>query len=285
MFYTIQLLQLHTKASRISEIHMEILEKTQKRLESHVQSILSSEFYASSLKLLQPLPFKRIRCIALGSPTQEFQALYQLAYLKLLAKEFDLIPEHVSLYDPVFTGDDIHLLESFNYVVEESEDTSPQYTSETLYYMPHAPRSVTDHFLATVKPSWILGNDVRVTMGSLSKSKFFLEYPRLAKLVHIAELQGLLLKDDLNIKLPQLNSLDLQLKSLDLHQSEFTVVTRRKRNRSKKNIYVEPKLDYDLIEVYFDKISVVRIESPPSAPWNDSFSDLALNTINHMQHG
>lgn len=251
---------------------MERLEKTQKRLESHIQTIEASGFYKSSLKLLQPLSFKRIRCIALGSPTQEFQALYQLAYLKLLAKEFDIRPENISLYDPIFTEDDTHLLAIIEkYVVEETEQTSPQYSSETLYYMPHAPRSVTDRFLATERPRWILGNDVRVTIGSLTLAKFFAEYPRLAKLVHLAEQQ---LKDT-----PSSG----QQHPVTLQQSEFTVVARRKRNRPKKNVYVEPKLDYDLIDVYFDHISITRIESPESVPWNDSFSDLALNTITQME--
>lgn len=260
---------------------MEKLEKTQKRLESHIQTISSSDFYKFSLKLLQPLPFKRIRCIALGSPTQEFQALYQLAYMKLLAKEFDIRPEYISLYDPVFTEDDTHLLAIIEkYVVEETEHTSPQYTSETLYYMPHAPRSVTDHFLATVRPRWILGNDVRVTIGSLTRKKFFVEYPRLAKLVHLAEQLDLRLKDAPSIE--EQNPGSLQQKIESLQKSEFTVVTRRKRNRPKKNVYVEPKLDYDLINVYFDNISITRIEGPESAPWNDSFSDLALNIINHI---
>lgn len=260
---------------------MASLENVQKRLASHVETIQSTEFLEQSLKLLRQLPFKNIRCIALGSPTQEFQALYQLALLKLLAKEFDIPPANISLYDPIFTDDDVHLLTTFEkYVVDENEQTSPHYTSETLYYMPHAPRSVTDRFLANVKPKWILGNDVRVTAGSLSQAKFLEEYPRLAKLVHIAEVRNTDAKEaSNNVSTDSMAS----PRTPGLQQSEFKVVTRRKRNRPKKHVYVEPKLDYDLVDVYFDTITVTRIDSPDSAPWNDSFSDLALNVINPIE--
>lgn len=239
------------------------LEGIEKRLAANLRTISSSQFYTSTIDKLRDIPFKRIRCLALGSPTQEFQALYQLALLKLIAKEFSIPPENVSLYDPVFSADDEHLLVTIEqYVVEEKENSSPHCVSDTLYYMPHAPRSVTDNFLDIVKPVWVLGNDVRVTMGSLSKSKFLLQYPRLAKLVHLAEL---------NV---QLNS------DVPTPLEDFTVVTgRRRRNRPKKNIYVEQDLDYNLVDVYFDNVTITRMESPASAAWNDSFSDLALNII------
>lgn len=241
------------------------MEAVKKRLLAHSETLLLSEFYKSCVELLRPLSFKKIRCLALGSPTLEFQALYQLALLKLIAKEFEILPENISLYDPAFTDEDNTLLVTEeHYVVEEAENTSP---SDTLYYMPHAPRSVTDSYLHNVKPIWVLGNDVRVTMGSLSKNKFLDQCPRLAKLVHFAEANN---KPKTSPPAPL---------------SDFSVVTgRRRRNGPKKNVYVEPVLDYDLVDVYFDNITVTRIESPASPPWNNSFSDLALNTIHSIEN-
>lgn len=134
--------------------------------------------------------------------------------------------------------------------------------------MPHAPRSVTNQLLLDEKPQWILGNDVRVTMGTLSKLKFLLEYSPLAKLVHMAE------KAEADKKLETNKTGEDPSKT----QDEFTVVRRRKK-RPGKTVYVEPELDYHLVEVYFDRITITRIESPSSAAWASSFSDLALNEI------
>lgn len=270
------------------------MEVVQKRLASHMEAISATEFFTCSVKLLRDVPFKRIRCLALGSPTQEFQALYQLAYLKLVAKEFSVDPSHVSLYDPVFSAEDIELLtELEHYVVTESdedndlepetegatkaegkEDQDGTIDAETLYYMPHAPRSVTNRMLETFKLRWILGNDVCVTMGSLGKVKFFNEYPTLAKAVHLAEKNH-----------PQQDKTQQNSEQNNDKSQEFTVVTRRRRGRPRKNQYVEPDIDYDLLEVYFDHVTVTRIPSPAAAPWNDSFSDLALNYIGSRARG
>lgn len=242
---------------------MASLEVIEKRLADHIQTLSASEFLASSFELLRGIPFKRIRCLALGSPTLEFQALFQLAYLKLIAKEFEIPLLNVSLYDPVFTADDEHLLSTIeHYIVEDKHIVPKNSTPDILYFMPHAPRSVTNLLLHTAAPIWILGNDVRVTMGTLSKLKFLLEYPYLAKLVHLSEL----------------GSPRQPVSAASLTLDEFTVV-RRKKKRPGKNVYVEPELDYDLVEVYFDHVTISRIESPLSAPWSSSFSDLALNVI------
>lgn len=238
------------------------LEVIEKRLSAHTEVLSKSEFFTATVELLRDIPFKRIRCLALGSPTEEFQALFQLAYLQLIIKEFEILPKCVSLFDPIFTPQDEHLLTTVHhYSVEEHH--SPEETSDILYFMPHAPRSVTSQLLLDEKPQWILGNDVRVTMGTLSKLKFLLEYPPLAKLVHMAE---------------KAEKAEKAHNTGEKTQEEFTVVRRRKK-RPGKSVYVEPELDYDLVEVYFDQITITRIESPSSAAWASSFSDLAINVI------
>lgn len=222
-----------------------LLAAVRARLEGHREAIAKTDFYTRSLELLEDVPFKSIRCLALGSPAHEFQALYQLAFLQLVASHFSI--KKITVYDPIFSETDKVLFKVLNLDVDASEAADPH----TLYYMPHAPRSVTEKLILSVQPRWVLGNDFAVTMGTMTKAKFLAAYPHLAKLVHMAEP-------------PQPKS------------DGFSTVSRRRR--PKKNVYVEPELDYDF-PVYFTGISIERIDSGHNERWKDSFSDMALNVI------
>ena len=231
------------------------------KLQNHESCVKSSGLYSHAVSLLEPLKFTRIRCLALGSPTQEFQALYQLAFLNLIVSHFGVLPENVSLYDPAFTSEDIQLLENeLKYTVMGPDNGTnvPETTKSTLFYMPHAPRSLTESILRHSEPLWFLANDFSVTMGTLTKAKFLEQYPLLASLVNLHEKSG--------------------HKSKILENDGFTPV-KRKRNRARKIVYVEPDLDYGSVETYFSGIQINRIQADDEAPWKDSFSDLALNVV------
>lgn len=240
---------------------LRLIDSVRQRLQRHEETISASGLFHASVSALENLPFSRIHCLALGSPTLEFQALFQLAYLTLLANKFGIAADKIDLYDPVFDENDKHLLETvLRYRIA---DVLPGENSKTtLYYMPHAPRSVTDMFIASIEPRWILGNDVTVTMGTLGKARFLAEYPTLATLVHLAE--TLSKEPEGQNEKPELDG--------------FQVAGRRRRG-NRKNVYVEPKCEYDLASMYFGRVTVERFVSPGNAPWKDSFSDLALNTI------
>lgn len=234
------------------------------KLQKHETAIAASPFYTRTVSVLRPLNFTHIRCLALGSPTQEFQALYQLAYLKLLVVEFDIPEAHISLYDPAFSPADILFLTSeLQYLVESPEQYTPslEIANKTLHYMPHAPRSLTELILCQQKPCWFLANDFSVTMGTLTKARFLEEYPTLATLVHLFEKKR---KDS-----PELT---------DTSDGFAPVVLRRRRNRPRKNVYVEPELEYNH-DTYFCDVTIERLETDFDAVWKDSFSDLALNVI------
>lgn len=242
---------------------LRLVDSVQQRLKKHEKTVSESSFFKLSVSALEKVAFTRIHCLALGSPTLEFQALFQLAYLRLLAERFAIAAEKIDLFDPVFDENDKHLLETvLGYRVADVVPSDDH--TATLYYMPHAPRSVTDKFIAEVEPKWILGNDVTVTMGTLGKSKFLAEYPTLATLVHLAE------------SLPKTS---VEKKSTDIPESDGFQVASGRRKGKRKNVYVEPKCEYDLALMYFNHITVERLVSPGNAPWKDSFSDLALNTI------
>lgn len=225
------------------------------KLLRHKKCIQSSLLYTDTIELLKPLKFDRIRCLALGSPCEEFQALYQLALLELLIDEFNILPNFVSIYDPAFTEKDESMFKDNGFIVESNNDWD---SGSTLFYMPHAPRSMTEILLNEKKPLYILGNDSSVTIGTLSSAKFLEKYPTLATIVHLHEQKEPQKKPDDN----------------------FIVASgRRRKNKQNKLVYVAPELEYDIESMYFKDINITRILSPESPAWNDSFSDFALNTF------
>lgn len=242
---------------------MASLEVIRSRLSRHETTVAASSLFTQSLELLPALKFTKIRCLALGSPTDEFQALYQLAYLRQIAQHLSI--EDISVWDPVFSENDRELFEVFNYKVEESECSDRSVVDTTLYYMPHAPRSFVDLFVGDIEPQWILGNDLTVTIGTLSKAKFLAQYPTLALLVKIAEDQAMNTKDCATDEA-----------SAAKNEGDEFVVVRRKRNRK---AFVEPVLEYNFDLVYFNNVQIDRLLVVDDAPWKDSFSDMALNNI------
>lgn len=224
------------------------------RLKGREAKVAESKLLKDLIDLLEPIKFNRIRCLALGSPSTEFQALYQLALLKLLTDKLSI--DSVTCYDPVFTDSDTQLLEGLRFSVDSMELDDPAIVSSTLYYMPHVPRSFTETFIKDIQPTYILGNDLTVTAGSLSKVKFLEQLPTLATLLHLAAGEDQKPKDD-----------------------GFSVVSSRRRKKSSKLVYKEPVLEYPVDEVYFRGVEITRITSDSDLPWKDSFSDMAFNII------
>lgn len=226
----------------------EAVQTARKRLQDRKTQLKDSVVFKKCLEFLKPHGFSRIRCLALGSPVNEFQALYQLAFLELLAEEHEI--KLVSCYDPVFTEEDVSLLKELKFEVSEQEDAS----EGTLYFMPHAPRTFMDEFIRDVKPNLILGNDITVTIGTLSSSAYLEQLPTLATLSHLAEKPELANDDG------------------------FAPVTSKKK-RNKKYVYEPPKLEYPVDLAYFDSIAIHRLPRENDPPYRDSFSDLALSVI------
>lgn len=220
------------------------------KLEGRKATINESRVFKKTVDLLVPIGFTRLRCLALGSPTAEFQALYQLAFLILLVEKFDV--KEVSCWDPAFSEDDKKLLGSLNFSVEEREESQSAVVARTLFYMPHAPRTFTNDFIKSIEPRWILGNDLAVTAGTLGKVKFLETLPTLATIVHMTEDQ------------------------VPKRDDGFSTVSRRKK-KNQKFVYKEPELEYPVKDMYFDQVQITRINGDSSQPWKDLFSDMALN--------
>ncbi|PVH23217.1 hypothetical protein CXQ85_002946 [Candidozyma haemuli] len=163
----------------------------------------------------------------------------------------------ISCYDPAFLPEDTQLLEKLEFTVDSEEISDPSSVAETLYYMPHAPRSFTETFIKDIQPKWILGNDLNVTAGTLTKAKFLEQLPTLATIQYlIGDGEDVKPKDD-----------------------GFSVVSSRRKKKNSKLVYKEPVLEYPVGEMYFSKVEISRIKSDSNQPWKDSFSDMALNVI------
>lgn len=105
-----------------------------------------------------------IRCLALGSPTEADNPRYQLALLLLLKKKFNI--ERITAWDPEFTEKDNDLLKSFDIQVVEVLDlpNDDKIWQSYLWYLPHAPLSLTESFLRKILENeltfTVIGNDI-----------------------------------------------------------------------------------------------------------------------------
>ncbi|EGW31920.1 uncharacterized protein SPAPADRAFT_61023, partial [Spathaspora passalidarum NRRL Y-27907] len=160
-------------------------DKTKQSLSQYQKTIAESNLFASITKSLSPASdgITTIRCLALGSPIESINARYQLALLVELAK--NVSASHISVYDPVFTPEDIDLFKDIFENVDTLEEFKTNSTT-TLYFLPHAPLDLTETIFKTHEPMFVLANDIVSHTDRLTKAKLLETYPVLATMVHIA---------------------------------------------------------------------------------------------------
>ncbi|KAI5964052.1 uncharacterized protein KGF55_001994 [Candida pseudojiufengensis] len=207
------------------------------------QIIKNSKFYTEIKHSLHNHEFKRIRCLALGSPIESSNSRYQYALLLLLIELLNI--KEISIYDPIFNEKDKELLRNF-----KIEETYPYPKDEnTLFYMPHLPLKIMEQIINTEKPVYFIGNDIVSHTDRLSKQKLNELYPSMSILLH-------LLNDSTN-------------------NDGFTKVIKRRKQ------YKEPEINYDYNSVYFKDIEIKRYLNNfnKTDPWGTSFSDLAFHKL------
>lgn len=218
------------------------MERLQLKITENRDVIRKSEFF-NEIKSSIDVPFTRIRCLALGSPSQSSDARYQYA---LLLELIDLLGvKEVSLYDPVFTEEDKQLFGG--YKVEETFNQPQDKT--VLFYIPHLPLEVMEQVVNNEKPVYFLGNDVIAHTDRLTKKKLAELYPSMAIMV--------------------------QYLDKGKFDDGFTKVTKSRKK------YKEPEITYDFNSVYFNNVKIIRYlhNFNKSDPWGNSFSDLALHKL------
>lgn len=226
------------------------------RLDLFRKTIQLSKLLEQTHTLLKDSNITKIRCLALGSPTESTPALYQLAYVLEIAEKLDVLPRKVSHHDPVFTNEDKLLLHSVENVVEEEyKDPEP---ASTLYFLPHAGLDLTNVIIESWKPRLLLANNLITHTDRISKLKLHEQYPQLSLLANLVALPNSPKEDT----------------------SEFTTVVRKQRKNRKNatRVFQPPKIEYDYSEAYFTAVKVEPLDNL-EGPWLNAFTDLTLHII------
>lgn len=247
-------------------------------LESYEAIIRPSEMFSELCKTLDIYKenINKIRCLAIGSFTEDFQAGYQLALLLELVKYLDKNDKsvHVSIYDPVFNNQDKQYIKDNvkGWTIEENMDETNLDSASTLFFLPHAPLDLTEDILKNEKPRYLLANNVIQHTDRYTKAQLYEKYPILGKLVHFSEKKFRETKSPTNTD--------------DNTNDDFTTfLSKKKRNRNSKSKYklVEAKIDYDSIITNFSDCQILTTfengKMLKDMPWINSFSDLSMHLI------
>lgn len=239
------------------EINLNI---TLKRLKLYEEIVENSLIFRESIDALKSLPFSHIRCLALGSPTESIPSLYQLAYLNQICRYLDVDETSVSLYDPIFTDIDIHLLTGLiRYQVGENCDNLGK---KTLFFLPHASLELTEQVLSESQPLWLLGNDITTHSIRLPKLRLHEKYRTVSLLANLLEK----------------NSDADERKKKDKYDGfeEPKTKTRRRKQRQQQPV---PVINFDYSNSYFSNASIKPL-TDTEGPWGNAFSSLSLHLLN-----
>lgn len=224
-------------------------QKLLERLEKFKLIIQQSKLFKETVEKLDS-NFDSIRCLALGSPLESSNALYQLVYLILLIQEKNI--GKISIYDPIFNKYDIFLMKNLNYQIEM--EYTPEHQEKTIYFMPHAPLELTNVIIKNDKPLFLLGNNLINHTDRFTKLKLHQTYPLIALLVQLVDSNS----DD----------------------NQGFVKPKKRKN---KLVYQEPVINYDytINDCYFNHLTIDNFTNNFSKndPWGNSFSDLSYHKI------
>lgn len=244
-------------------------------LQSYREIIRESDMFIS---LQQELTKYRneiynIRCLAIGSFSDDFPAKYQLALLleliKFLTEEDKTI--RVSVYDPIFTETDLKYIKTHQPTWKTTEivDKKTFSPESTLFFLPHAPLDLTEFILKDEEPRIYLANNIVQHTDRYTKFQLYEKYPLLSKLMHVLEASK---KEE-----PK--------KDKDSSASDgfTTFVSKKNRKQKSKYKFVEKTIDYESISSSFTKCTIKTTfddgKQLKDKPWVNSFSDLTLHVI------
>lgn len=149
--------------------------------------IRRSSIVSRTLSIFKEMPsFTHIECIALGSPTNEANAGYQLCYVILLAEACGIPHSSVRLYDPVFSDSDKCLLrDELHFSI--SSVSSQESPDHTLHLLPHAVIDLIDSYLKQERPRYLVTNDLSQYLFKWNQGELYSAYPHVAMLQNLCE--------------------------------------------------------------------------------------------------
>ncbi|KAF8626253.1 hypothetical protein AX15_004931 [Amanita polypyramis BW_CC] len=98
------------------------------------------------------IPFATVICLGLGSPSSSQNARVQLAFLLEICDHLSIERHMVSLYDPIFSREDLSLLEGLRLtVLSNNENGVHPMDAPTIVFMPHCDMELYENLL---KANW-----------------------------------------------------------------------------------------------------------------------------------
>ncbi|KAK6462912.1 hypothetical protein DFJ63DRAFT_98960 [Scheffersomyces coipomensis] len=221
------------------------------------QAILEeSDFFKETKEIIRNEKFTYIRCLALGSPSSMKTPLFQLAYVIIILNELEIEFKNLSFYDPVFTSVDEDLLVTQLGATIDKEIPTHFEANSTLYFLPHAPIELMNTLLDSIRPHYLLCNDVVSHTDGYTKLKLFEKYPKVSALLNVTN-------QDQKVK-----------------PDEEPFVVPKSRNKKKKGQFIEPVIDYTTVDVYFKSCRIIRLNhANKDQNWGTAFSDLSYHII------
>ncbi|CDO92139.1 unnamed protein product [Kluyveromyces dobzhanskii CBS 2104] len=242
------------------------------QLDEARKTIGESELLQSLRNSLDSFHITHMRCLALGSFTQDSPARFQLALLLELLDTLKV--SKCSLYDPAFDDEDLAYINDMErqsscvWSVDERSPFLDVHSEHILFFLPHAPLSLTEKVISEESPQIWLANHLIQHTDRFTKLQLYTKYPLVSKLVH-------------HINSATVNKVSLGAKADDDGFQPFT--SSRKRKSQRRNKFKEPAIEYDTVESYFKSCKITNdFEDGTTLTgriWLNSFSDLALHLI------
>ncbi|ODV87846.1 hypothetical protein CANARDRAFT_192842 [[Candida] arabinofermentans NRRL YB-2248] len=251
------------KTLNTKENYLKLIE----RFNSRLQLVKSADIYKEIVDSLKQFSDKNnihwnsIRCLALGSPCSENQALFQLCLLHLIANDCKI--KVISIYDPVFNDLDRKFLQQeLKFAVEKEYVRSDN--DCCCYYMPHSPISLLETIISTEKPEWMLTNDFTLYSSKYTEVEYYDKYPYCARIANL---------HNVKTQLPTTGEKP--------DNDDFEVVVSKRSQRKKTKQFIKPIVKYDYDSCYFkSSTKIVYLSGNDSnQPWDYSFSDTSFTAL------
>ncbi|KAG7452665.1 SRR1-domain-containing protein [Guyanagaster necrorhizus] len=126
----------------------DLVERTIQDLQNDQWTVSAIQIVRDSFSAVHNDECPDVLCLGLGSPCSSPNSRAQLAFLLLICKSLNIDRSRVSLYDPVFTEEDLCYFEEQKLnVFQNNESEGYAIKSPTLLYMPHCDMELHEEIL------------------------------------------------------------------------------------------------------------------------------------------
>ncbi|PBK77981.1 hypothetical protein ARMSODRAFT_17302 [Armillaria solidipes] len=166
----------------------DLVERTKQDLQNDPWTAAAIQIVQESSSAVHNDKSLDVLCLGLGSPCSSPNSRAQLAFLLLICKSLNIDRSRVSLYDPVFTGEDLCFFEEQKLKVlsESNEKEGYAIDSPTLVYMPHCDMELHEDILkdnSTVRNAILICNRLGDYVESNPSHKLEARVPYLCRIV------------------------------------------------------------------------------------------------------